>query len=76
MLIETSLSVEISNIEFYLKSGFMVTPNLSRDLDFGWGGTHAPLDSMHPHYVKMRESWIGDNKHKILDYFFKFYFQI
>lgn len=57
-----------SNIEFYLKSGFMVTPNLSRDLDFGWGGTHAPLDSMHPHYVKMRESWIGENKHKILDY--------
>ena len=46
-----------SKIEFYLKSGFMVTPNISRDLDFGWGGTHAPSSPTHPYYLAMQKSF-------------------
>lgn len=57
-----------SQIEFFLKSGFMVTPNVSRDLDSGWGGTHSPDDPMHPHYVAMRESWIGEIQKEKFDY--------
>lgn len=49
-----------SRIEYYLKSGFMVTPNSSRLLDRGWNGTHAPSDSMHPYFEKQRLSWIGN----------------
>lgn len=32
-------------IEPYLKTGFMVTPNLSRYIDFGAGGTHSKLSN-------------------------------
>jgi hypothetical protein len=49
-----------SSIEFKLKTGYMVTPNRSRSLDFGWDqGVHAPQDENDPHYVSMRQSWVG-----------------
>jgi len=48
-----------SYIEFKTKSGFMVTPNASRSLDRGWSGTYAPDNPDHPHYVAMRESFVG-----------------
>jgi hypothetical protein len=50
-----------SRIEYYLKTGFMVTPNVSRMNDLGWnGGTHAPSDPNHNHYRLLRENWLGD----------------
>jgi hypothetical protein len=49
-----------SLIEFNLKMGFMVTPNLSRSLDMGWDGTHVPSDSSDPYFVEMAASYVGD----------------
>jgi hypothetical protein len=47
-----------SMMENYLKSGFMCTPLLSRYLDRGWGGTHAPRDPQHDYYLKLEESFV------------------
>jgi hypothetical protein len=44
-------------IEFFLKSGFMVTPNLSRNLDLGHGGTFAPPNKSDPYFEGNRRSW-------------------
>ncbi len=49
-----------ARIEFYLKSGFMVTPNLSRNLDLGYGGTFAPASKNDPYFVKIGKSWVGN----------------
>lgn len=57
-----------SRIEYVTKSGFMVTPNASRLLDRGWVGTHAPTDSEHPYFAKMRLSWIGLDSFEIPKY--------
>ena len=57
-----------SRIEYVTKSGFMVTPNASRLLDRGWVGTHAPTDSDHPYFSKMRESWIGADSFETPEY--------
>ena len=54
-----------SRFEFYIKSGFMVTPNASRLLDRGWDGTHAPSDSSHPYFEKQRKSWVGSDQFEI-----------
>jgi hypothetical protein len=48
-----------SKFEYFIKSGFMVTPNASRILDRGWGGTHAPADPMSPYFERMSKSWVG-----------------
>lgn len=49
-----------SRIEYYLKTGFMVTPNVSRMNDLGWNdGTHAPADPNHIHYRKLTENWLA-----------------
>ena len=49
-----------ARIEFYLKSGFMVTPNLSRNLDLGYGGTFAPASKNDPYFIKIGKSWVGN----------------
>lgn len=54
-------------IERHLKSGFMVTPNLSRSLDTGWDGTHMPGDRNDAYFAEMRESFVGDT-HVSSDY--------
>lgn len=46
-------------VESYLKTGFMVTPNNSRHLDVGYGGTHAPADSDSQYFAGIRDSWVG-----------------
>jgi hypothetical protein len=46
-----------SQIEFYLKTGFMVTPNRSRNLDLGAGGTFAPKSITDPYFQKITRSW-------------------
>jgi hypothetical protein len=48
-----------SKFEYFIKSGFMVTPNASRILDRGWGGTHAPSDPLSPYFERMSKSWVG-----------------
>jgi hypothetical protein len=58
-----------SRIEPYLKSGFMITSNLSRFLDRGWAGTHSPSDPSHPHYVKLNRSWVGEDSDLSQDFF-------
>lgn len=46
-----------SRLEFYLKTGFMVTPNVSRMNDYGWiNGTHSTADSDHIHFQLLRLS--------------------
>ena len=39
----------------------MVTPNASRILDRGWGGTHASSDPNSPYFERMAKSWVGRN---------------
>lgn len=50
-----------AEIEFYLKSGFMVTPNLSRSLDKGVGGTFSPKNSNDRYFIEMEKSWVSFN---------------
>jgi hypothetical protein len=57
-----------AKIEFYLKSGFMVTPNLSRNLDLGYAGTFAPTSKNDPYFVNNRKSWIGNKNLQSLTY--------
>lgn len=57
-----------SKIEFILKNGFMVTPNASRMLDQGWGGTHVPKNPLDPYFIGMKNSWVGQNSFKIKRY--------
>ena len=49
-----------SKFEHLIKSGYMVTPNASRILDRGWGGTHAPGDPLSPYFERMGKSWVGN----------------
>ncbi len=55
-------------IEFYLKSGFMVTPNLSRYLDLGHGGTFAPISKNDPYFLENKKSWYSKNISVITSY--------
>lgn len=50
-----------SKIESYLKTGFLATPNSSRLLDQGWGGTHQSSDPNSPYFANQRKSWVGTN---------------
>ena len=50
-----------SRIESYLKTGFLATPNSSRLLDQGWGGTHQSTDPNSPYFANQRSSWVGTN---------------
>lgn len=50
-----------AKIEFYLKTGFMVTPNLSRNLDIGYGGTFAPATKADLYFKAIRKSWYKKN---------------
>ncbi len=56
-----------SQIEFFLKSGFMVAPNLSRNLDLGYGGTFAPKSENDPYFISIKNSW---NQANPLDKFY------
>ena len=47
-----------SLIESHLKTGFMVTPNLSRSLDTGWDGTHMPNDQNDVYFQEMNKSFV------------------
>lgn len=60
LLLDISKEGWDSKIEYHLKTGFMVTPNLSRIIDRGWNGTHAPTDPMAPYFERMRKSWVGN----------------
>jgi hypothetical protein len=51
-----------SRFERVTKTGFMVTPNNSRSMDRGWGGTHAPVDPNHASYVNQRASFVDTHK--------------
>lgn len=51
-----------SLVENHLKTGFMVTPNLSRSLDTGWDGTHMPSDKNDDYFIEMKESFVGENE--------------
>jgi hypothetical protein len=54
-----------SRIESYLKTGFLATPNASRFLDQGWGGTHQSNDPDSPYFFNQRQSWVGTLKFPI-----------
>ncbi len=45
-----------AQIEFYLKSGYMVTPNITRNLDLGYSGTFAP-SAKDNYFVSNKKSW-------------------
>lgn len=57
-----------AEIEFYLKSGFMVTPNLSRNLDLGYGGTFAPSSKKDTYFVNIAKSWVKNGNNQTLHY--------
>jgi len=45
-----------AQIEFYLKSGYMVTPNITRNLDLGYDGTFAP-SAKDKYFISIKKSW-------------------
>ena len=47
-----------SQIENYLRRGYMATPNRSRFVDTGWNGTHAPADPNHEYFRELKESFV------------------
>lgn len=55
-------------IEFYLKRGFMVTPNLSKTLDIGYGGAFSPKNFNDNLFVSNRRSWNQSNKYSNFRY--------
>lgn len=58
-----------SPVEFFLKTGFMVTPNYSRILDFGWDkGTHAPKNKNDHYYINMKKSFLKIHKQSFKNY--------
>lgn len=57
-----------SQIEFYLKTGFMVTPNRSRNLDLGAGGTFAPKSITDPYFQKITKSWYKSRSSARINY--------
>ena len=57
-----------AKIEFYLKTGFMVTPNLSRNLDLGYGGNFAPASKKDPYFSAIRKSWFSSKTKLNIDY--------
>jgi len=57
-----------SQVEHYLKMGFMVTPNASRLKDIGWNGTHAPKDPTEIYYKELESSWVGNEKLGVTGY--------
>ena len=57
-----------SQIEFYLKTGFMVTPNRSRNLDLGAGGTFAPKSITDPYFQQIKKSWYESRSSEIINY--------
>lgn len=57
-----------SQIEFYLKTGFMVTPNRSRNLDPGAGGTFAPKSITDPYFQKITKSWYKSRSSARINY--------
>ena len=57
-----------ARIEFYLKSGFMVTPNLSKSLDIGYGGSFSPKYANDSLFVSNRKSWTQGQGHTNFNY--------
>lgn len=55
-------------IEPILRRGFMVTPNNSRHLDSGAGGTHAPTRSIGDYFSQIEQSWVGNIVSEELDF--------
>jgi len=54
--------------EYIIKSGFMITPNASRYLDIGIGGTHTPSNANHPFFEEIRKSFFS-NKNSYRSYY-------
>jgi hypothetical protein len=48
-----------SQLENYLRRGYMATPNRSRFIDSGWNGTHAPSDPNHEYFRQLEESFVN-----------------
>ena len=46
--------------EYYLKTGFMITPENSRYIDLGYGGTHTPDSPENPYFFKLKSSFVGN----------------
>jgi hypothetical protein len=57
-----------ANIEFYLKSGYMVTPNITRNLDLGYGGTFAPRNKNDEYFVSIKKSWLENSRDRYTGY--------
>ena len=58
-----------SRLEYFLKTGYMITPNISRMCDYGWlDGTHASSDPDDIHFRSLRENWIDDRVDESLEY--------
>jgi hypothetical protein len=45
--------------ETYIQSGFVVMPNNSRYIDFGYEGTHAKTTDNSNYFTKLEKSWVG-----------------
>ena len=58
-----------SRLEYYLKTGYMITPNVSRMCDYGWqDGSHATSNPDDFHFKSLRDNWISNNLPDKLEY--------
>jgi len=48
-----------SMMEQYFKTGFVIVPRLSRYIDKGWNGTHAPKNKNDDYFIDIKKSWVG-----------------
>jgi hypothetical protein len=46
--------------EYYMKTGFMITPENSRYIDLGYGGTHTPENSDNSYFSNLKTSFVGN----------------
>ena len=68
-LIINSNSVPLdSMLENYVKTGFMVTPNKSRYINYGWDGTHGPKYPADDFYIKIASSFKSLNTSSKFEY--------
>jgi hypothetical protein len=56
------------HFEYYLRTGFMVTPVNSRYLDRGYSGTHTGAADSDPYFTENTSSYIGNNVLPIIQY--------
>lgn len=60
-----------SQVESFMKTGFMIHPYNSRYIDNGWNGTHAPRCKFDDYFISLKKSWVGSSRFTVPIYYEK-----